>query len=270
MSEITANGLRFSVVDEGAGIPVMLLHGFPDTSHLWRHLIPALVGAGFRAIAPDLRGRGKTERPERVEDYRLTKSVADVAAILDALGLERAHIIGHDWGAGVAWLFAALKPERVDHLVAVSVPHPSTRGRPSLDELQKGWYRLLFLFPGIESAIQQDDWFLMRTILQGGDMESYIEDLSKPGALTAALNWYRANIAPERLNAPPAQLPLITAPTMGIFSTGDVFLTEEAMQRSGQFVQGPWRYERIEGASHWIPVDAPEQFNHLVLDFLQA
>ena len=271
MPEITANGLRFYAVDEGVGTPVVLLHGFPDTSYLWRNQIAALVAAGYRAIAPDLRGRGRSERPENVEGYRLTSIVADVAAIMDALGVERAHVIGHDWGAATAWLFATLKPQRVDRLIVASVGHPSTRGKPSLEELQKGWYRLLFLFPGIETTLQQDDWFLMRTMLQGGgDLERYLADLSEPGALTAALNWYRANMAPERLNAPPAQLPPIQAPTLGVFSTGDLYLTEDAMARSAEFVQGPWRYERIEGVSHWIPVDAAEQFNRLMLDFLRA
>src|SRR6185437_2469191 len=107
--------------------------------------------------------------------------VADVAAIMDALGVERAHVIGHDWGAATAWLFASLKPERVDRLVVASVGHPSTRGRPSLEELQKGWYRLLFLFPGIEATLQQDDWYLIRTLIQGSsDLPQYIEDLSQP------------------------------------------------------------------------------------------
>ena len=270
MPEISANGLRFQVVDEGAGTPVVLLHGFPDTSYLWRHQVAALAGAGYRAIAPDLRGRGKSDRPAPIEGYRLTNIVADVAAIMDALGVERAHVIGHDWGAATAWLFASLAPQRVDRLMVASVGHPSTRGKPSLDELQKGWYRLLFLFPDIEATLQQDDWYLLRTLLQdGGDLQRHLEDLSQPGALTAALNWYRANMAPDRLNAPPAQLPPIHAPTLGVFSTGDLYLTEDAMIRSVEFVKGPWRYERIEGVSHWIPSEAPEQFNRLMLDFLR-
>lgn len=269
MPEITANGLRFHVVDEGSGTPVVLLHGFPDTSYLWRHQISALTEAGYRAIAPDLRGRGQSEKPERVEEYALTRSVADVAAMLDALGIERAHVVGHDWGAAVAWLFASLQPQRTDRLTAISVHHPSTRGKPDLEELQKGWYRLLFLFPDIETTLRQDDWYLMRTVLSGaGDLDRYIADLSEPGALTAALNWYRANIAPQRLLAPSAQLPPIHAPTMGIFSSGDIYLMEEAMEASAGFVQAPWRYERIEGATHWIPIDAPDQLNALLLDFL--
>ncbi|MFI5274123.1 MAG: alpha/beta fold hydrolase [Ktedonobacterales bacterium] len=271
MSEITANGLRFFVMDEGQGVPVLLLHGFPDTSHVWRHQIPALVGAGYRTIAPDLRGRGRSERPQRVEDYALTTIVQDVAGIMDALGVERAHIVGHDWGAAVAWLFASLLPQRVDHLVAISVGNPAARGQPSLEALQKGWYRLLFQFPGIEPSLQQDDWYLLRTLLQGGgDAQRYIEDLAQPGALSAALNWYRANFSPERLAGPAPRLPSIQAPTLGVFSTGDLYLTEDDMLRSATCVTGPWRYERIEGTGHWIPVEAPERLNHLLLDFLPS
>ena len=268
MPEITANGLRFYAVDEGVGTPVVLLHGFPDTSYLWRNQIAALVAAGYRAIVPDLRGRGRSERPESAEGYRLTSIIADVAAIMDALGVERAHVIGHDWGAATAWLFATLKPQRVDRLIVASVGHPSTRGKPSLDELQKGWYRLLFLFPGIEATLQQDDWYLMRTMLQGGgDLEQYLADLAEPGALTAALNWYRANTHPRReLGGRPA-FPAVAAPTMGMWSSGDNYLLEAPMVRSGEHVTGGWRYERIEGASHWLQLDEPERVNALLLDF---
>src|SRR5262249_48360028 len=154
---------RFYVVDEGSGPPVVLLHGFPDTSDLWRAQVEALVGAGFRAITPDLRGRGRSDRPERVEDYALAKSVQDVGALAEALGVDRAHVVGHDWGAAVAWGVAAYLPQRVDHLVAVSVGHPGASGRPTLEQLQKGWYRLLFQFTGVaEELLPRDDWYLLR------------------------------------------------------------------------------------------------------------
>ncbi|HEV2239143.1 MAG TPA: alpha/beta hydrolase [Ktedonobacterales bacterium] len=272
MPAITANGLRFHVVDEGAGAPVILLHGFPDTSSVWRHQIPALTAIGLRAIAPDLRGRGQTERPDRVEEYALANMVADVAALLDALEIGRAHIIGHDWGAAVAWLFASLMPQRVERLVTLSVGHPAVRAKPTLDALQKGWYRLLFLFPNAEDILRQDDWALFRTLFQGAvDVDRYVADLGQPGALTAGLNWYRANLPPESLarSAPPA-LPPAQAPTLGIFGTHDRYLSEEPMAQSGQCVTGPWRYERIEGAGHWIQLDAPDQVNRLIVDFLQS
>jgi pimeloyl-ACP methyl ester carboxylesterase len=270
MPEILANGLRFAVIDEGAGSPILLLHGFPDTAYLWRDQVRALVARGHRVIAPDLRGRGGTERPERVEAYAMGLLVADVVALLDALGVERAHVVGHDWGAALAWATAIRLPQRVDHLVTISVGHPGTGGRPTLEELEKGWYRLLFQFEGVaEALLQQDDWYLVRTLLAGTeDMERYIADLSQPGALAAALNWYRANLPPQRLLGGPGALPPVQAPTLGIFGAHDRYLSEEAMRRSGEFVTGPWRYERFAEAGHWIPREEPERLNALLLDFL--
>jgi pimeloyl-ACP methyl ester carboxylesterase len=247
---IEANGLEFFVRDEGSGTPVLLLHGFPDTGELWRNQVPALVENGFRTIVPDMRGRGRSSKPEAVSDYRLSTIIRDVAGILDALGIERAHVVGHDWSAAVAWLVAALVPERVDRLVTISVGAPGTGAKPTLEQFQKGWYRLLFLFEGAEELLQRDDWYLFRLFLGGAkDTESYVKTLAEPGALTPALNWYRANLPVQailgRTDGP--QLPMIKANTLGIWSTGDLYLTEEAMTRSAQRVQGTWRYERVEG-----------------------
>src|SRR5207253_1730776 len=133
---VEAKALQFYVGDEGSGTPVVLLHGFPDTDDLWRNQVPALVKSGFRTIVPDMRGRGRSSKPPAVSDYRLSTIVRDVTGILDALGIERAHIVGHDWGAGVAWLTAALAPQKVDRLVAISVGAPGTGAKPTLDELQ--------------------------------------------------------------------------------------------------------------------------------------
>ncbi len=272
MSDLMANGLRFHVVDEGHGFPVLLLHGFPDTSNLWHAQIAALVEAGYRAIAPDLRGRGQTEKPDRVEDYALSAIVQDVAALMDALGVERAHVVGHDWGAAVAWLVGALLPQRVDHLTVLSVGHPAAGGRPTLEELQKGWYRLLFQFEGVaEELLQQDDWYLLREMMHGGgDADRAIVDLAQPGALTAALNWYRANMPPQRLMASPRLMPRVQAPTLGVWSSGDLYLTEESMLRSADHVAGPWRYERLEDVSHWIPAQVPAQLNRILLEWLRT
>ena len=270
--QIEANGIQYSLIDEGGGTPVLLLHGFPDTASLWRRQIPVLVAAGFRAIAPDLRGRGRTQAPPRVEDYALAGMVPDVAALLDALGIDRAHVVGHDFGAGLAWLAGSLLRQRVDHLVVLSVGHPATRERPTLEQLQKSWYQLLFQFEGIaEELLRQDDWYLFREFLQGdGDVEDYIAELSRPSALTAALNWYRASLPVQRLMAPAPKLPPVQAPTLGIWSTGDRYLAEDRMLRSADHVTGAWRYERMEGASHWIPLDQSEHLNSLLLEFLPA
>lgn len=162
------------VVDEGAGRPVVLLHGFPDSSALWRHQSRALVDAGFRAIAPDLRGFGRSPRPERVEDYTLTKVVGDVLALMDDLGVEQADVVGHDWGSAVA----AIAPERVRRFVAVSVGHPAVRRHLGVEQRERSWYMLLFQFPQAEQLLAADDWKLFRQLLrEDGDMDSYLEDL---------------------------------------------------------------------------------------------
>jgi pimeloyl-ACP methyl ester carboxylesterase len=133
VKRITGDGVELAVLDEGEGHPVLLLHGFPDSSHLWRHQVPALVEAGFRAIAPDLRGFGQSDKPEAVEDYTITRSLEDLRALLDALGIERAHVVGHDFGAALAGVAAALAPERVERLVVLSVGHPNATRERSID-----------------------------------------------------------------------------------------------------------------------------------------
>lgn len=269
---VQANGISFHVRDEGSGTPVILLHGWPDTGELWRSQVEALTANGFRAIVPDLRGRGRTDRPAEVPEYSLSLVVQDVAAILDSLGVSRAHLVCHDWGAAAGWLFASLMPARVERLVALSVGFPGAGGLPDLEVLQKGWYRILFQFEGVaEELLQRQDWYLLREMMQGGgDVDRAVRDLSEPGALTASLNWYRANLPVERLigQGLGPQFPDVQAPTMGIWSSGDLYLTERAMTDSAKHVAGQWRYERLEGCSHWIPIDAAARLNELLLDFL--
>jgi len=173
------------------------------------------------------------------------------------------------WGAPVAWFLAAIMPHRVDRLVAISVGHPDAMVHPMLEQLQKSWSYNLFHFQELaEEALQKDDWYLFREFIHGnGDIEGYIEDLSEPGALTAALNWYRANVPPERFIAPPSRIPAVQAPAMGILP-GDNYLTEEALVRSAEHVTGSWRYERLEGVSHWIPTEAADWLNGQLLGFL--
>jgi pimeloyl-ACP methyl ester carboxylesterase len=270
MRRVEGDGVELAVLEEGVGPAVVLLHGFPDSSHVWRHQLPALVGAGFRVIAPDLRGFGESDRPEEVEAYSLLHSLADVVAVLDALGVGRAHVVGHDWGAGVAWAVAAFAPDRVERLVAMSVGHPAAQREPTVEEREKAWYMLLFQFEGVaEELLRRDDWQLFREWTRGnGDLERHVLDLARPGALTAALNWYRANVQPAREIGPRREFPAVAAPTLGIWSSGDDYLTERPMLHSEQHVTGPWRYERIEGASHWLQLDAAERVNQLLLEFL--
>jgi pimeloyl-ACP methyl ester carboxylesterase len=265
----TPDGISLHVRMEGEGAPVVLLHGFPDSSVLWRNQVPALVAAGHRVVVPDLRGFGESDKPLEVEAYRITTSAADVVAILDALDIERAHVVGHDWGAGLAWVVAGLHPQRIDRLVAMSVGHPNAQV-PTVEQREKSWYMLWFQFEGLaEDLLPRDDWKLLREWTRGnGDIDRYVEDLSRPGALTAGLSWYRANVPPHRELAPRRAFPAIAAPTLGLWSTGDDYLLEQPIRSSGEHVTSSFRYERIEGASHWLQLDAPQRVNNLLVEFL--
>ena len=267
---IQGDGVELAVVDEGEGRPVLLLHGFPDSSALWRHQVPALVGAGMRVLAPDLRGFGESERPAEVADYRIGRSVADMVAVLDSAGIDRVSVVGHDWGAGVAWALAASVPDRVERLVAMSVGHPNRHRERTMESREKSWYTLLFQFEGVaEELLVRDDWALFREWTRGeGDTERAVEALARPGALTAGLNWYRASMHPRSELAQRDPFPSVRMPVLGMWSTGDHYLLEHNMRHSEAWVDGEWRYERIEDASHWMQLDQPERVNELLVEFL--
>ena len=269
---VPVGDVALEVEDRGSGAPVVLLHGWPDAGRLWRHQVDALGAAGFRTVTPDLRGFGASDRPEGVDAYGLPVLVADVLGVLDHLGIERAHVVGHDWGAALAWVTATLAPDRVESLTALSVGHPGSFAGAGLPQREKSWYMLLFQFDGVaEEWLSKDDWRNFREWTDHPDVDAAVADLSRPGALTASLNWYRANVPPESLVAEPLELPPVQAPTMGVWSTGDLALTEQSMTGSEAFVaEGRWRYERVEGAGHWMQLEAPERVNELLLDFLPS
>lgn len=272
IKNIEVNGLRHQLIDEGRGEAVVLLHGFPDSSAIWRRQIPELVSAGFRTIVPDLRGFGQTDAPARVEDYSLDKIISDVTGILDELGLETPHVVCHDWGAILGWTFAALHPHRVDRFAALCVGHPNAFFKGGIEQLKNFWYILLFQFRGLaEEVLQRDDWALFRQWLQDHpDSEQFIADLSRPGRLTAALNWYRANLSPETLFGRPASLPNVKSPTLAIWSTGDDYLVEGPLLNSHEYVDASWRYERVNAASHFVQVDEPDTVNRLLIEHLRT
>jgi pimeloyl-ACP methyl ester carboxylesterase len=265
------DGVAIHYETHGAGRPVVLLHGFPDSGRLWRHQVPALVEGGFRVIVPDLRGYGASDQPEGVEQYNMLLLATDVGAVLEAEKIPRAHVVGHDWGAALAWSVAAIFPDRVDHLVAMSVGHPNAFRGEGFEQTEKSWYMLLFQFQGIaEQWLSGNDWANFRAWGRHPDADAVIAELEESGSLTPGLNYYRANVPPESYVAPPLELPSIQAPTMGIWSSGDFALTEGQMVRSDKHVAGSWRYERIAGPGHWMQLEAPDQVNGLLLDFLPA
>ena len=266
---IDVDGVGIEVAVTGEGRPVVLLHGFPDSGRLWRHQVPALADAGFQVVVPDLRGYGGSDKPEDVGSYAIPFLAADVLGVLDHLGLERAHVVGHDWGAALAWAVAAFAPERVDHLVALSVGNPMAFGSAGLPQREKSWYMLLFQFVGVaERWLTDDGWRNFREWSHHPDADAVIAELEATGSLTPGLSWYRANIPPESLVEPSLELPSVQAPTMGIWSSGDMALTEDQMARSADFVSGTWRYERLDGPGHWMQLEAPDEVNRLLLDFL--
>jgi pimeloyl-ACP methyl ester carboxylesterase len=266
---IESGDVTLDVQVEGEGPPVVLLHGFPDTKRLWSKQVPALVDAGFRVIVPDQRGYGASDKPGEVEAYSIPFLAIDVTAILDHLGVERAHVVGHDWGSAVAWATASFAPERVDHLVAMSVGHPSAFGSVGMAQREKSWYMLLFQFREIaEQWLTMDRWANFREWSKHPDADAVISDLERDHSLTPGLDWYRANLSPESLVAPPLELPAIQAPTMGLWSSGDFALLEEQMTGSSKYCANGFRYERVEGPGHWMQWEAPDAVNALLLDFL--
>ena len=185
-------GIEYTV--QGEGPPVLLLHGFPDSGKLWRHQVRALVEGGFQAIVPDQRGYGASDKPEAVDAYHLVNLVGDAIAVLDDAGVERAHIVGHDWGAAVAWGTAAFVPDRVDRLVTLSVGHPTSFVAAGYPQREKSWYMLLFQFEGIaETWLSSDGWANFREWSRHPDADAVIAELEANGSLTPALNWYRGD-----------------------------------------------------------------------------
>lgn len=273
---IRANGLTHFVRDSGdeAAPAALLLHGFPDSADVWTPIIPALIGAGYRVIAPDLRGFGRTDMAARVDDYLIRPHVlADMIAILDALNIDTAHVAGHDFGAPVAWALAAEHAERFRTLAAISVGHPRAYLAAGIEQKLKSWYIVMHQLRGLcEWLYRRNDWAVLRKHWsKHGDIEAAIALLSRPGRLTAGLNWYRANFSLKGV----AELPrsggdIIRVPTIGVWSDGDRYLAEDQMTGSAKYVEAPWRYERVDGASHWISYDAPDRLAALLTGHWRA
>jgi len=265
---LDVNGLRMHVTMTGEGPPVLLLHGFPDTHAVWRKQVGVLAAAGYRVLAPDLRGYGRTEAPGGVYDYTLVKLRSDILGLLDALAIPKVSLIGHDWGGIIGWQIAALAPQRVERFITLSTGHPSAIARAGLLQHLRMTYVLGFILPGIaEHTLRAGDWFLLRQFTtEPGQADSWKRELSEPGRLTAALNYYRANL---NLSFPHSY-PRIKVPVMGLWSDRDPALGERQMRGSARYVDGEFRFERIRDADHWLQLTAPERVNALLLEFLAS
>jgi pimeloyl-ACP methyl ester carboxylesterase len=271
--------VRLHLVEAGSGPLVILLHGFPEFWYSWRQQIPALANAGFHVVAPDQRGYNRSDKPVGVAAYSITALTQDVANLIRDCGAERAVVVGHDWGAVVAWNFAMRYPQMLERLVIMNVPHPQRflRGLRTLRQLRKSWYMFFFQLPWLpEASIRAAHFATLRHTFRtdpvqpesfsAEDIARYMEALAQPGALTAAINYYRA-----AFRRTPAQQPSgfqrIDAPVLVIWGEQDRYLGSELAEPDRQLVPNV-RVERLPEASHWVQVDQPEIVNRLLLDFL--
>lgn len=282
MISIEANGLRFEIVQRGAGDRLALcLHGFPEHAISWRHQLPMLAGLGYRAWAPNQRGYGGTTRPPRVSDYGLDKLIADVAGLIDASGARSTVLIGHDWGAFVAWCFAARNLRPLEALIILNVPHPQ-RYLLSLRrwrQLRKSWYVLFFQLPWLpEWLMTRRDARAVRDmfIRTGGDPTRFPADVLDvfrqaalaPGAPRAMLNWYRAAFRGGLLRAA-WSMPRIDTRTLMIWGERDVALDKLTTRGTGRHVRD-LTLRFLPAASHWVQQDAPETVNAMIAAFLRG
>jgi pimeloyl-ACP methyl ester carboxylesterase len=276
----TINGVRLHYVEAGRGPLVVLLHGFPEFWYSWRHQIPALAQAGFRVIAPDMRGYNLSGKPKGVRPYRLEMLTADVAGLIRHAGAARANVVGHDWGGLVAWHMPTQYSEIVEKLIILNAPHPALARRElrTLAQLRKSWYMFFFQlrvlpewwirrgdFAGVRAMLQTEP--LRRDAITAEDARLYVEALARPGALTAALNYYRALFRGALLDRP-EPLPIFTTPTLVIWGERDRYLGLPLLDGLPQWVNEV-QVMRIPNASHWIQVDAPEEVNRRMIDFLK-
>jgi len=275
---LEAGGFKFRALIDGPvdGRLVLLLHGFPQSAGEWRAQLRALAGADYRAVAPDQRGYSPGARPPGVDAYGIDHLVADVLAISDELGADEFDLVGHDWGAIVAWVVAARHPGRTRTLSAVSVPHPEAFAdaytSTESNQRQMSGYIDIFRAEGGagERMLAGEDGDGLRRMFEGQGVgaEAAAEHAAvhaEPGALTAALNWYRAT-HPTMMRG----VPIVTVPTLLIWGPLDPAISREAVDGCARYVDAPFRFEDLEGAGHWIPETQADGLNTLLLEHLAA
>lgn len=271
---IHGNGLRFRTIVDGPpdGELFILLHGFPEGAESWSRQVGELAKAGCLAVAPDLRGYGMSDAPDGVEHYAIGHLVDDVAGIIEAFGREEAHVAGHDWGAVVAWFFAGRHPAMTKTLTALSVGHPTALAAArevDLDQQNRSRYIGLFLLEGkAERVLAEDDYRRLRAMFINGPnpdavphsvIDHFVRSLSRPGRLTAALNYYRANLLGAWEWADTAGVDAVEAPTTLLWGDSDPALGRRSAEETARFVKGDFRLEVLEGAGHWLQFERPAE-----------
>jgi pimeloyl-ACP methyl ester carboxylesterase len=274
---VQANGLRFRVMADGpaGGDLVVMLHGFPEGAESWAKQVDTLARAGALAVAPDMRGYGLTDAPSNVEDYAISNLVEDVAGIVKAFGRDHAHIAGHDWGAIVAWFFASAHPEMTKTLTVLSVGHPAAVAdaiRNDQDQAKRSEYIRLFVVEGkAESVLSEDDFRRVRAMfggVVGAAGEHFIRSMSRPGRLTAGLNYYRANFGSGREWASLSHSVNVTAPTTLLWGDQDAALGRWQAEHTADHMQNEYRLEVLEGAGHWLQFERPDEVGSSMVEAL--
>ena len=262
--DVSANGLRFHVAEAGppAGPLALLLHGFPEDWTGWRHQIGPLAEAGLRVWAPDQRGYGRSDKPAGVAAYDLDGLAADAAGLVWAAGAERALVVGHDWGAAVAWWLAATRPETVERLAVLNVPHPATMRRflrTHVAQMARSWYIAFFQTPRLPEVAfpRLAEWMLRASSAPGtfsdAALAHYRAAWRRPGAATGMLNWYRA--AARRVASGPPDVPEIAAPTLVLWGEDDAALDLRMAAASLEHC-ADGRLVTFPGVSHWVQHEA--------------
>jgi len=263
------DGLVFDVLDSGPldGPVVVLLHGFPERASSWSRVSALLNEHGLRTIAPDQRGYSPRARPRGRAAYGMSRLVGDVLALIDEVGVP-VHLVGHDWGAAVAWTTAARRPDRVLTLTAVSVPHPAAFLRSLLSSRQalKSWYFLLFQIPGLVELIARRFPRVLARGLRGSgmtaaDVDRFHSGVVAYGALSGGLGWYRG----LPFSAPGGVRRRVSVPTTHVWSDGDTALTRRGAELSAAYVSAPYELVVLTGVSHWVPTQAPAELAAAVL-----
>ncbi len=271
MNTLDVRELAFPYREAGPadGPGVLLLHGFPQLSLEWTAQLAALGAAGYHAVAPDQRGYAASNRPEAVAAYAMDELVADVVAMLDALGWERAHLVGHDWGGSVAWHVAGRHPDRLRSLTIASTPHPLAMSRvlaTSASQQEKSGYMQLFRQEGTaEDLLLADDAAVLRAVYRGlPTTETYVAHFRERPALTAALNWYRTMRRDDG-----EKTGTIRVPTLYVWGEDDFALGREVAEATGGLVEGEYTFVPLAGAGHWLPEASADELNALLLDHLR-
>lgn len=270
--QVEIDNLTFAVETAGApgAEPVLLLHGFPQTAHSWRHQLPVLAAQGYFAMAPNQRGYSPGARPARVEDYATEKLVADALAIAESFGHRRFHLVGHDWGGQLAWLLAAWHPDRVRTLTVLSRPHPAAfmdAMKTDAEQANRSGHHRAFQAPDAADGLLAEESRRLREALgeQGVsavDINCYLEPLATREAMNAAINWYRAAAGLAQA------VPAIERPTLYVWGDQDATVGRIAAEKTAEYVRGPYTFIELPGVGHFITDQAPDAVNRALLEHL--